>query len=97
MLTEPEKQIGYEKIGFDDTKNTFHPNVNRFTLPKENSIDKLFLVQLLEQIVAGISWAPTDARTHVHRLGGTLHLDRLAATLHVADETCAARTSQGTA
>ena len=31
-----------------------------------------------------ISWAPADARKHVRRLGGTLHLYWMAATLHVA-------------
>ena len=32
-------------------------------------------ITLPEQMAARNSWAPTDARKHVHRLGGTLHLD----------------------
>ena len=63
---------------------TFPKNVNRLKLPRGISSDKLGRITLLEQMVARNSWAPTDARKHVHRLGGSLHLDWMAAALHVA-------------
>ena len=88
MLTKPSKPIGYAT----KTKNMFltlriirfQLHANRRELPEGISIDKLGLIQLLEQKVARISWAPTDARKHVHCLGATLQLDWMAATSHVA-------------
>ena len=73
--SESEGGLGIHKIGFDDTKNMFPKNVTRLKVPNEISIDKLGLLQLLEQMVTRNSWAPTDARKRVHRLGGTLHFD----------------------
>ena len=84
-----EKRIRHEnflqkKKSFDDTKNTYLQKINRLKLPKEKKIYKLGRITSPKQMVARISWAPTDARKHAHRLGGTLHLDWMAATLHVA-------------
>ena len=65
----------------DETKNTF-PTLRKSTQITQRVIDRQ--TRFFEKIVARNSWALTDARKHVHRLGGTLHLDWMSATLHVA-------------
>ena len=58
--------------------------INRHTLTKEVSIDKLGVVHSLEQNGGSEFVGTTDARKHVHRLGGTLRSDWMAAAFHVA-------------